>query len=138
MCLEKSLKSVKELLKHTSKYNGNMKLLYDIIRPRCPICNYSGKKVAIHINEEHFKGSSADISSSKPDNDHATAAEEFPSLALESGDGEEESERRNTPSAVAAPPAQLPASSMKLAAKKSSFLSEWRCSIWEAFNRTLS
>ena len=109
-----------------------MKLLYDIILPRCPICNYSGKKVAIHVNEEHFKGSSADISSSKPDNDHATA-EEFPSLALESGDGEEESERRSVP-----PSAKRPASSMKLPAKKSSFLSEWRCSIWEAFNRTLS
>ena len=79
-----------------------MKLLYDIILPRCPICNYSGKKVAIHVNEEHFKGSSDNISSSKPDNDHAAAAEEFPSLALESG-GEEESEKRNTPSAVAAP-----------------------------------
>ena len=113
--------------------------MYDIILPRCPICNYSGKKVAIHINEEHFKGSSANISSSKPDNDHATAAEEFPSLALESGDGEEESEKRNAPSAATtAAPAKRPASSMKLAAKKSSFLSEWRCSIWEAFNRTLS
>ena len=42
-----------------------MKLLYDIILPRCPICNYSGKKVAIHVNEEHFKGSSADISSNR-------------------------------------------------------------------------
>ena len=110
-----------------------MKLLYDIILPRCPICNYSGKKVAIHVNEEHFKGSSADnISSIKPENDHATA-EEFPSLALESGDGEEESERRSVP-----PSAKRPASNIQLAAKKSSFLSEWRCSIWEAFNRTLS
>ena len=108
-----------------------MKLLYDIIRPRCPICNYSGKRLAIHINDEHFKGG-ADISR-KPDNDHA-AVEEFPSLALESGDGEEESERRNgTPAA-----AKRPASNIQLAAKKSSFLSEWRCSIWEAFNRTLS
>ena len=105
----------------------------DIIRARCPICNYSGKKVAIHVNEEHFKGSGANISSSKPDNDHATAAEEFPSLALESGDGEEESERRSAP-----PSAKRPASNIQLAAKKSSFLSEWRCSIWEAFNRTLS
>ena len=108
-----------------------MKLLYDIIRPRCPICNYSGKRLAIHINDEHFKGSST-IGSSKPDNDHA-AVEEFPSLALESGDGEEESERRNgTPAA-----AKRPASNIQLAAKKSSFLSEWRCSIWEAFNKTL-
>ena len=101
------------------------------LRPRCPICNYSGKKVAIHINEEHFKGS-ANISS----NDNAAAAaEEFPSLALESG-GEEESERRSAPSAAAATaPAKRPASNIQLAAKKSSFLSEWRCSIWEAFNK---
>ena len=93
-------------------------------QPRCPICDYSGKKVAAHINEEHFRGGGGgkrDKTEVDADNN-----EEFPSLALESGEDSEPN--------IAA---KRTASTFKLAAKKSSFLSEWRCAIWEVFNRTL-
>ena len=61
------------------------------------------------------------------DNGYAADNEDFPSAALESG---EESEPNKT--------AKRTASSLKLAAKRPSFLSEWRCSIWDVFNRTLT
>ena len=95
-------------------------------QPRCPICDYSGKKVAAHINEEHFRGSGGKRDKTEVDADNN---EEFPSLALESG---EESEQPNNAAA-----AKQTASRFQLAAKKASSLSEWRCSIWEGFNRTL-
>ena len=59
------------------------------------------------------------------DNGYAADNEDFPSAALESG---EESEPSKTGKRTAA--------TIKLAAKRPSFPSEWRCSIWEVFNRT--
>ena len=59
------------------------------------------------------------------DNGYAADNEDFPSAALESG---EESEPNKTAKRIA--------STFKLAAKRPSFPSEWRCSIWEGFNIT--
>ena len=90
---------------------------------KCPICNYSGKKVARHVNEEHFK------SGTKMEVDDVD--EEFPSLALESGEDSE-------PNTAVTHTAAAAVSSFKLAAKKPPSQAEWRCSIWEeVFNRTL-
>ena len=58
------------------------------------------------------------------DNGYAADNEDFPSAALESG---EESEPNKAKRSV---------STFKLAAKRPSFPSEWRCSIWEVLNRT--
>ena len=93
---------------------------------KCPICHYSGKKVARHVNEEHFKSGSTKM-------EVDDVEEEFPSLALESG---EDSEPNTAVTSTTTAPAVV--SSFKLAARKPPLLAEWRCSIWEVvFNRTL-